>query len=679
MHLINKYGWFYLMLACVLLLSLYEGKAQDDSCPIPKPRESTSLQQSPAPGKIQISAEQVQASVRGKARLQGNVQFEQDEKTFRADTIAYDPDTRTMYGKGDVQYTTCGSDNPDWFLSAEKFFLNEEELAVADTWFVFGNTQVFYLPYYRFPLNKENKSGLLAPKIQQSDSTGLDLEVPVYFSLAQNFDTTLGPRLLTKRGLQLNSNTRYLSYLGESQLHGDWLSDSKYPHDRYSYKFQHSRAGKRARVELLYQNVSDLDYIDDLSTNLQRTQTGNYLPNYASLDYVWSGWQFKLSANGFRRADVDANDPNLYKRIPSVSLGKQFFGGFGQWDFASNFTRFESQQSNTSDPDGRRFNTQLEWKLPLLSAGIQLTPSIKLRHTRYHVERRRDEPKRTIHRTVPSFGLRGKLIFEKTQQGYRRTLEPEVYYLKVPYRNQSDIPVYDSIRPDFQFNELFLDNRFRGTDRIADTDQISLALTHRVLHERSGQEVIRAQLGQIFYFKKSRVTLPGETNPPDSKSDTVGALTLNLNNKLSFTNTLVWNHELDTIHRATSRLSFNAGNNRLINFFYRHQRKQHRQIGLSLSMPVADRWNVVAATSHDTYNKRNLSTLLGFEYRTCCWRLRLLGQRYLKDLTGDRTLLNGNAEYDHLVGFELNFNQFGTLDTNIQPILQQAIDGYVTD
>ena len=225
---------------------------------------------------------------------------------------------------------------------------------------------------------------------------------------------------------------------------------------------------------------------------------------------------------------------------------------------------------------------------------------------------------------------------------------------------------------------FFSDNRFRGADRIADTDQISLALTHRILHEKSGREVVRAQLGQIFYFKKNRITLPSETNPPNSESDTVGAITLNLNNKLSFTNSLIWNHELDTVYRATSQLSLNAGNNRLINLFYRRQHKKHNQIGASISMPVSDRWSFVASTSHDTYNKRNLSTLLGLKYQSCCWSLRLLGQRYLKDLKGDRTLLHGDAEYNHVFGVELNFNKLGTLETNVSSVLQQEIDGYVT-
>ena len=285
------------------------------------------------------------------------------------------------------------------------------------------------------------------------------MKVPVYFSFSQNFDTTLSPRLLTKRGLQLNNDIRYLSYFGESQLHGDWLADSEYSDDRYFYKFQHTGTGKRARIDLLYQNVSDVDYVDDLTANLQQVQTGNYLPNYAKLDYVVDGWKFNLLANGFSRADVNANDRNLYKRLPSISLSKQFYNGLGQWGFDSNLTRFESQETNSSNLDGRRFDNSLEWKLPLLSPGIQLTPSIKVRHTRYDLDHRRRRES-NLYRTIPSFSLRGKLIFEKARRGYRRTLEPEIYYLKVPYRRQDNIPIYDSAIPDFQFNELFFRQSF---------------------------------------------------------------------------------------------------------------------------------------------------------------------------------------------------------------------------
>ena len=677
-HKTNQpYLVFGTLLTLFLLLVSINATSQTKSCPIESAKKNgRSLQQSPAPDNIKISADQVQSTLGGKTLLKGNVQFEQGNNSVRANTIAFDADKKIVYAKGDVQYTACGSDDPDWFLSAESFFLDGKEIAVQNTWLVFGGVKIFYLPYYRLPTNAESKTGLLSPQVQIDNESGFDLRVPIFFRLADNLDLTFTPRALTKRGLQLDNEIRYLSYFGESNLRGDWLNDRDYDSNRYSYSFYHHKEGKRARVQLLYQNVSDTDYIEDFKGTF-RTQTENYLPNYAQLDYVADGWNFSLLANNFRKSDKNTTDEERpYKQVPSISLGKQFFGRLGHWNFATNYTQFKAPEADTERFDGKRFDSSLQWAFPMLTPGIQITPAVKLRYTQYSIDRPASLNDRNIRRTIPSFSLKSKLIFEKSQAGYKRTLEPEFYYHYVPHRNQDDIPLYDTITPDFQFNELFADNYFQGSDRIADTNQISVGLTHRILHSDSGKEVVRAQLGQIFYFQKRRVKLATQDDDAPSQSDTVGALSLTLNDKLTLRNALVWNHKMDKLYRVNNQLSLNAGDNRIINFFHRYKRGAYRQLGTELSLPVNDRWKFLAGASHDTLNKKNLSAMLGFEYQSCCWRFRILGQRYLKDLRNSTSLRDGLGDYDQSIGFEINFNNLATFDTDTNMTLQQRIDNY---
>ena len=665
----------YCVLLCFFPTPTIPDTDSNDYCPIPDEIDDS----------LKITADQLSGSLSGHAKLEGEVQFEQGDNHLRANQISYDANTNTARAKGNVQYTSCNVVSPAWFINANQLILSEDQAVAKNAWFVFGDIPIAYFPRYRMALNNQRKSGFLTPEINDSSTSGFELGTPFYFNLAPNYDATFAPRWLSDRGTQFNGEYRYLSLLGEGSFRADWLDDRKHPDNRYSHSFKHLKAGKRSRLKIHHQRVSDTAYRDDFGGPLQSYQD-NYLRSYVQLDTTWQGWQLSLLGEGLQTAEEsigNAARARPYERRPSLTLARRFFTDkSNQWDFQTHLTEFDYRGDDEADEtSGSRFDNILKWQRPYRRPGFHFTPAASIRYTRYSLDLKtpthfRNHPDDTITRTIPSVSLRTGLVFEKNKSGYQRTLEPELYYLKVPYRNQSDIPIYDTSEPEFRFNELFLDNRFRGTDRIADAEQISVALTHRILHSNSGKELLRASLGQIFYFRNQRVALNNEAPTNNSKSDIIAEFMFNLNDKLTFNNTLAWDTDIDRVNRTVNRISLNASNNRIINLFHRYQRFNYRQVGMSFRMPLTNKWTVLGGWSRDIIRNQDLLTLAGLEYQSCCWKIGLLGQRFLKNLEGDGTLANGDTDYDTSFGIELSFRNISTLGTGTAEILEKRIYGY---
>lgn len=631
-----------------------------------------------------ISADQLIGKSSGNVELQGQVQFEKADNYLRADRIFYSADTKTVHAAGAVQYSRCSRADPDWFINAEQLTLSTDQVVVKNAWFVLGNMPVFYLPRYSMTLNNQRKSGFLIPGINADSSRGLALDTPFYFNLAPHYDAMLKPRWLTRRGLQLDGEYRYLLPLGQGRLRGDWLSDRRHPDDRYSYSFEHDKEGRKARLQLRYQRVSDRSYIDDLGGSLQ-SYYNSYLRSYVQLTYAWKGWIMNFLGETLQDADerMDA-DSRPYERRPSFTLQRRFFTKSGnEWNLQTHLTELDYRGSEADKVGSLRYDNLLQWQLPLYRPWFHITPAASIRYTYYDLESAntmtRNRYPDSISRTIPGISLHSGLVFEKNRGDYKHMLEPEIYYLKVPYKDQANIPVYDTAEPAFRFSDLFRDNRFRGTDRIADADQLSVALTRRILDGKSGKEILRASLGQIFYFRSNRVIL-GETNSAEgSKSDIATELMMNLNERLVFNNAFTWNTDIDRTSRILNRLSMNDGKNRAINLFHRYQRGEYRQIGFNLNLPLSQRWQIFGGWNRDIMNHRNLLITAGFDYRACCWKLRLFGERFLQDLDGDGTLTNGSGDYDTSIGVSFSFSGFGAGQDNVQDIMAAKVSGYGDD
>ncbi len=627
---------------------------------------------------IEASADHFVARINGRSRLSGAAQFRQNDNRLRAERIDYDPNARRVQASGNVRYTNCDTKKPAWFLSADRFTLDRKTNTgtAKNAWLVVGNTPLLYLPRYHVSLENRRKSGFLTPEIGESSETGAELAFPYYFNLAPNHDVTLEPRFLSKRGVQFAGKYRYLRRFSEGTLKGDWLSDNDYDNngddERYSYSLRHqTRAGDKLRVQLHLQKVSDSDYIEDLSSSFDLIDE-NYLNSKILADYVWRGWHLNLAAENFQRTDNDARrETRLYERHPSVALSKNLYSPHLNLDLGlrtewTDFNRKYDAPDMSETAEGERLDSEITLRWPYRRPGFHFTPSVALRHTDYTLDRRPDES-----RTLPWFSLRTGLVFEKNihQQRYRHTIEPELFYLHVPRRDQSDFPVFDTGASEFRFSQLFEENRFNGADRVGDADQLTLALSSRLIHARSGREALRFSVGHTSYFRNRDVGLPDEdlsTNRYDY-SNLTSEFALNLNEKLKFTSSLIWDTERELPARHAVRLSLNAGNNKIISLSNRYRRGDEgfSQSEIGFHLPLGTRWRWFGGWRYDLRENEDIGVMTGLRYDTCCWSLRLAGQRLLSDIDGaDKSIANGSLDYNTRIGIEFSLRGLATLGTN---------------
>ena len=667
--------------ACLLLAWCSGGfAAEGDWCPV----SAEKVGDTPT---IRVTADTFTAAADDYARLSGIVQVTHNRSKLRADTVNYDIKKKRFKAEKNVLYTNCDPKDPSWFIAADQVTMSQRQVLAKDVWFVFAGMPLAYFPRYRVLLEPQRRSGFLTPHVGIGSNTGFDTDTPFYFNLAPNRDATLTPRWLTRRGLQINGEHRHLHAAGLTTVKTDWLNDRDYKSDRYSYAFSHNYADNHFNLEMLVQQVSDRDYLDDLG-DTSLFSSNKYLPSRLRLDYVWKGWQLNMLAETFQTADDDTDrSRRSHERRPSLSLSKRLpAANNNEIHLYANWTKLAFRGSNAENRkvDGQRFDSFMAWRRPYRRPGFHFTPSAKLRYTGYDLELDNAEQRRLypqkISRTIPSFSLRSGLVFEKRRAGsrFRRTLEPEIYYLNVGHERQDSIPNYGADLPKFRFSELFSDNRFTGVDRIGDADQLSLALTHRLTHKNSAREALRFSIGQIFYFRNNKVTLDTETGSAAGKrdeSDLAAELLVNLNEKLTLLNSFVWDSGHSESSRMNNRLSLNGGGNRLINLFHHYQRDQYEQIGFSFSLPVLERWQLFGGWSRDTKSGRDLHSMLGFGYKSCCWNVLLLGQRTLKDIDGG-TLETGTPDYRRTIGIEFNFRGLGSVAGSTDKTLEDLIPGY---
>ena len=536
-----------------------------------------------------------------------------------------------------VRYTTCPENRDDWFLRARWIDLDTaRNVGVARnmTLDLFG-LPVLYLPYFRFPLSDERQSGFLVPQIGYASRTGTVLAAPYYFNLAPNYDATLTPRLMTERGVQLQTEFRYLGRTLNGRLEAEYLPDDRLAdRDRAAGTFVHSQAFNpywRGFVDL--RRVSDRDYLSDFGDHLGVTSV-THLPQNAEVGYRGSIWSFTARASDYQIVDRSigpAVEP--YARLPQLL----FAGNSGstphgaQYGFAGELVNFEHDVLVT----GQRAYLNPSVRLPLARVYGFLTPELGLRHIAYSL----NEPPPALPGpdnrpsvTAPYAALDTGLYFDREFEiggGYfDQTLEPRLYYLYVPFRAQDDLPDFDTSVPDFSFANLFRTNRFIGGDRIGDANQLTVALTTRVIDQDSGTERVRASIGRIYYFDERRVNLPAgtvETGASDIAAEGVAQLAGNWHARAS----TQWAAEGDRTVRSSFFLQHQPAADRIVNLGYRLVRDQLEQVDLSAEWPVGARWTLRGRSLYSLrdIDRGNVDSFIGVEYRHCCWAVRFYAAR----------------------------------------------------
>ncbi|MGH8380723.1 LPS-assembly protein LptD [Pseudomonas sp.] len=672
----------------------------------------------------------------------------------------------------DGTYTTCEPNSNAWQLKGNNITLNPATGfgTATNVTLRVKDIPVFYTPYIYFPIDDRRQSGFLPPSFSTSSDTGFMLVTPYYFNLAPNYDATLYPRYMTKRGMLMEGEFRYLTKSSEGQFGGAYLNDkederklqSDYKEQRWMVNWQHKGGlDERLMTEVDYTNISDPYYFQDLESDQIGVESKDYINQLGGLTYRGDTYAAGVSLQAIKLATITNITP--YNRLPQIYFSGTlpYHPGGLNFGYGSEFTRFDrdlrdglfTDENGVSTPwydtrvgglaraNGDRINLTPTMSLPMDASYGFVRPSLKYVYTHYNLdldatgknqirlgqeaaanggpEYISGEFSSTQNRSVPVFSIDSGLYFDRDTQwfgkGYRQTLEPRLFYLYVPYKDQTDIPIFDSSESTFNYASLFRDNRFSGSDRIGDENKLSLGVTNRWIEE-NGFERQRLSVGQALYFKDRKVQLPGidPRTRVDAKSD-VSPYALEyeyrFNRDWRLSSDFNWDPDSRSTRSGSAMFHYQPEDNlnKVVNLGYRYRNDMVRydqstgqwsvgggdygtpgtpgyvkdyykiqQHDFSVMWPIVPQWTAIARWQHDYNRNRTLEAFGGFEYDNCCWKLRLIN-RYWVDYDEFSQDAPQNEKGDHGVFLQVVLKGLGGVVGNkVESFLDKGIQGYRT-
>ena len=635
----------------------------------------------------------------------------------------------------DGTYTSCDPDDVQWHLHADELDMDKvaNEGYAHGVSLYYGDVPFFWFPYLSFPLSNERRSGFLAPHIAYSSHRGLVLGAPYYLNLAPNYDATLEPRVSTERGAMLAGQFRYLDAADKAQIdfnfvpHDNEAADERaqyaavppvfqgpaspvdVPDRRYAFQINDwSRISDNWGAAVDIERVSDKQYFQDYGDSLTTSATA-LLGSSAYLNGRGTWWNASLGADALQITQTTlSNAAQPYMRLPRATFqGEHALLGGLVWGVESEYVDFRRGPFDLVGPtpdstrsvasvEGQRVDLHPYVAYPVETAGYFIRPELGLRYTAYDLNDlaayNASHPgtpsftQTSPSRSMPIFDLDAGLVFERPLTVFgtalTQTLEPRLYYLRVPYRDQADLPVFDTQLPSFDFPSLFRSNSFVGADRQSNANNLTLALTSRLIDTSSGDELLSASIGQIHYFSPQRVQLPGVPEVDYSGSDFVGELDLRLNDRWQIKWDQQYNPNSRILDPQTQMLVENLHHTDLsavsvqhrfgaegtLNFSYRFRRGLLEQVDTSALVPLNANWSLVGRYYYSLMHSQLLEAFAGAQYDSCCVAMRVLVRRYI-NVIGQLKPSNG-------VYFELEFKGLGNTGTRTGNFLRRAILGY---
>jgi len=628
--------------------------------------------------------------------------FLRNDAHGEAERVDFIDDKRAIVRK--ATYTTCQrkpgpSWMPDWILRAASLRLdNEEEVGQAEGAVLsFMGLPILPVPSLSFPLSEKRKSGVLPPTIGLDNLNGVELTLPYYWNIAPNRDATFYPALMSKRGVDLGGEFRYLERDYQGTLRANYMPDDRLRRqDRWGYALKHDGligAGLPTGalgLSLNLNRVSDDNYWRDFSRQ-SASLTQRLLANDGVLS--WGRGDFSFTARALKwqtLQDVSAPIVPPYDRLPQL-VGRhtrsKLVGGLESY-VEADYTKFESDRLLNGQPNGQRGFTMAQLSRPWQTPGWFFTPKLQLHTTQYQFDGPLASGARSASRTVPTFSLDSGLVFERDVsyfgRGFRQTLEPRAFYVYTPFRDQSQLPNYDSARNDFNFATVYTENAFGGHDRISDNNLLTLGASTRLLDPDTGAEAARFGIAQRLRFKDQRVTLPGETPVSERLSDLLLGASVNWTPEWSVDSTVQYNPKTRRSIRTTVGGRYSPGNYRVVSAAYRLQRGSSEQLDLGWQWPINDlwgdkgqnlgagrgegegRWYSVGRLNMSLKDRRLVDSVVGLEYDAGCWLGRIVVER----------LQSSTSSSNKRILFQLEFVGFTRLGSNALQTLKDNIPRY---
>ena len=627
----------------------------------------------------------------------------------------------------EASYTTCRRTPgpewlPAWVLKATRLNLDEEESTVRaeGVQLRFQDVPVLGIPAVTFPMTSERKSGLLSPVVGITTNNGVELAQPYYFDIAPNRDATVTTHLMSKRGVAVDTEFRYLErdFSGQARLNL-MPTDSLRNQSRWGWSSQHNGTVDtgldsvgRVGLGLNLNRVSDDDYWRDFPrSGLALTQ--RLLPSTGVLS--WGRGNLSMTAQVQRwqtLQDITAPITPPYDRAPQIGLRYGQWQADGlDWSVQADTTRFEASYdriplaSTAVRPvprNGERSFVLAQVSRPWIRPWGFVTPKLQLHATRYQLDQPLDSGERSANRVLPTFSLDSGLVYERETQwfgrGVTQTLEPRAFYARTPFRNQSLLPVYDSGATDFNLSTIYSENAYVGHDRLVDNDALTLGVTSRFFDANNGAEMLRVGVAQRIRFSDQQVVLPDQPAAESGLSDLLLGAGVRWDDRWSIDATVQVNSQTDRVSRSTLQGRFSPGPYRVLNAAYRLNQGVSEQVDLGWQWPLSDllgrrdaasesawtrtpgqglgpdRWYSVGRLNFSLTEGRMVDSLLGLEYDGGCWIGRIAFERIQSTVSTATSRLLFQLEFIGLA--RVGASPLNALRTNI-PRYQNLRDSTV--
>ncbi len=620
-------------------------------------------------------------------------------------------------------YSTCDPSDRRWELRSRRIDIDTDEgwgVARGAT-IRLGKVPVLYVPWLKFPIDDRRHTGLLYPAVGLSGRNGFDYRQPIYLNLAPNYDATIEPRLMTERGFQLGAEFRYLYEKGRGQVDGTWMHRDDLVRDRlndpdydpadpnnvnnpgpddgrgyFSFAGNHNfNRHWQARANLIW--LSDARYQEDFGNSLYG-QAASSVTSTAGLYGVGRYWSAGVMADRWQLSDYTSREAYLpYNRLPRVYFN--WDQPLSRWVHVGGHAE-AVQFQHDEKAGGSRLDVKPSISFPLQGASWYVTPTLSYRHTEYRLEAdlartvavsRAAEAlgiaenqvtdammlpyyDRSPSRSLPIGSLDAGVYFDRETEikgsRFLHTLEPRLFYLNAPYREQDGLPIFDTRPFNFSYGQLFRDNRYTGPDRQTDANQLTLALTTRLLRQRDGFERLSASIGQIRYFEDSRVTVPNEVPLEQGKSAWVVDANYAPTDRWNIGASYQWDPKFRREDLASVRARYLLPDDGVVNISYRRRRDLLEQADFSFLYPVTPAWSVVGRYYHSFEDDKMLEGIAGVQWDSCCLAVRALVRRYVRNREGEMN-----------TGFQVEFvlKGLGSAGQDTERTLRRAILGYYRD
>ncbi len=587
-------------------------------------------------------------------------------------------------------FTSCLPGSDTWSVVGSEIIHDREE-QVAEIWnarFKVGPVPIFYSPYLQLPVGDKRRSGFLIPNAKYTTTNYFEFYLPYYWNIAPNMDATITPHYMHRRGnIMWENEFRYLSQAGAGLMELDYLPSDKvykdeHPNDdssrRWLFYWNHSGVMDQVwRFNVDYTKVSDPSYFNDFD-NKYGSSTDGYATQKFSVGYAVQNFNATVSTKQFQV--FSEQNTSSYSAEPQLDVN-YYQNDVGPFD-----TRIYGQVVhfvNTRDdmPEATRVHLEPTINLPLSNNWGSINTEAKLLATHYqqtnldwYNSRNTTKLAESANRVMPQFKVDGRMVFERDMEmlapGYTQTLEPRAQYLYVPYRDQSKIYNYDSSLLQSDYSGLFRDRTYGGLDRIASANQVTTGVTSRI-YDDAAVERFNISVGQIYYFTESRT---GDDNITWENDDKTGSLVWagdtywRISDRWGLRGGIQYDTRLDNVATSNSSIEYRRDEDRLVQLNYRYASPEYiqatlpkyystaeqykngiSQVGAVASWPIADRWSIVGAYYYDTNANKQADSMLGVQYSSCCYAIRVGYERKLNGWDNDKQ----HAVYDNAIGFNI--------------------------